>query len=107
MAQFHEAKKKDDDKGQSNSTQKAIVDIAQAMASVFKRYNRQTRQRAAKKLCTSDGRRAVDQLAQNPNRPLNQFPKLAFREWMNDDDMQKSIVRPDDVGDCATPGLHE
>lgn len=96
MSQFNEAKK--EDKGQSNSTQKAIVDIAQAMASVFKKYNRQTRQRAAKKLCTSDGRRAVDQLAQNPNRPLNQFPKLAFREWCeSNNDWVKKFLSDQDV----------
>lgn len=65
-----------------NSTQKAIVDIGRALAGVFKKYQRQTSKRAAKKLCTPEGRKAVDQIAQNPNRSLNQFPKLAFRDWL-------------------------
>lgn len=66
-----------------NNTQKAIVDIAKALSGVFKKYQRQTSSRAVKKLCSSNGKKALEQLAQNPNRPLNQFPKLAFREWVD------------------------
>lgn len=71
--------------GSSNSTQKAIMAMAKSLSIVFKGFNRQTRQRAVKQLTKPDGRRALDQLAQNPNRPLNQFPKLAFRDWVEND----------------------
>lgn len=47
-------------------------------------------------LCTPDGRKAVDQLAQNPNRPLNQFSKLAFRDWIEN-------VEPSLVGNTVPP----
>lgn len=69
------------EKRNNNSTQKAIVAIAKALSSVFQDFNRQTRQKAIKQLTNPDGRRALDQLAQNPKRPLNQFPKLAFKDW--------------------------
>ena len=72
-------------KSKTTGTQKAIEQIAKALADVFKKQQRQTRERAWKKLQTGEGKRAVDQLLNNPNRPLNQFPKLAFKEWLDND----------------------
>ena len=69
----------------NNSTQKAIMAIARSLSNVFKDFNRQTRERAIEQLGKPDGKKALRQLAQNPNRPLNQFPKLAFRDWVENE----------------------
>jgi len=66
----------------NSSTQQAIVALAKAMATTFKKFNRPTREKALDRLCSPRGKKALDQLADNPNRSLNQFPKLAFREWI-------------------------
>jgi hypothetical protein len=62
---------------------KAIVDMASSLSGVFKKYARQTREKAWKDLTGSTGQREVQKLLQDPSRPINTFQKLSFREWLD------------------------
>tara|TARA_Y100000034_G_scaffold117749_1_gene157597 strand:+ start:38976 stop:39212 length:237 start_codon:yes stop_codon:yes gene_type:complete len=67
------------------NTMKAIVDMAHALSGSFKRYSISTRQKAWKSLSSSKGDKEVAKLIRNPNRPINTFQQLAFREWLEVD----------------------
>ena len=71
---------------------KAIVDMASSLSGVFKKYARQTREKAWKDLTGSTGQREVGKLLQDPSRSINTFQKLSFREWFDAED--KEIQRP-------------
>jgi len=66
----------------NTNRQKAIVDIASNLAKVFKKYSRYNREKAWDDLTKPDGQKEIKKILQNPDRPLNNFPKLAFREWL-------------------------
>lgn len=70
-------------KRQDANTMHAIVDMAQALSSSFKKYSVNTRQKAWKSLSSSRGDKEVAKLIRNPNRAINTFQRLAFREWMD------------------------
>lgn len=72
--------------GDKTQLQNATTDMASALKDVFKKYTRQTREKAWSKLTSQDGRREMDKLLQDPNRPLSQFRKLNFAEWLHNED---------------------
>lgn len=72
-------------KRQDANTMQAIVDMAHALSNSFKRYSINTRRKAWKSLSSSKGDKEVEKLIKNPNRPINTFQRLAFREWMESD----------------------
>lgn len=65
-----------------SSRQKAVIDMASGLAKIFKKYTRNTRELAWHDLHQPDGQREMKKLLQNPDRSLNGFPKLAFKEWL-------------------------
>lgn len=72
--------------GQKSSQKEAIVDMMEKLASVFKKYTRESRRKAWDKLTSPKGKREVNKILTDPYRPLNQFRQLAllnFREWMD------------------------
>lgn len=62
----------------------AVVDMASSLAGVFKKYSRQTREKAWKHLSGPAGHLEIEKLLLDPKRPLNTFQKLTFKEWLND-----------------------
>lgn len=60
----------------------AVVDMAKSLEHVFKKYSRNTRTKAWKKLTGEAGMKEMDKILQDPNRPVNTFQKLVFKEWL-------------------------
>lgn len=60
----------------------AIVDMAKSLSGVFKKYSRQTRGKAWKRLSSARGDKEMEKLAKNPKIPLSNFKKLQFKEWL-------------------------
>jgi hypothetical protein len=63
----------------------AIVDLAKGLESVFKKYSRQTRNKAWKRLTSKEGQKEVEKILNDPGRPINTFQKLAtesFKVWL-------------------------
>lgn len=69
-------------KGIDTNRQKAIIDMASSLAKVFKKYSRSNREKAWDDLTKPDGQKEIKKILQNPDRSLNGFPKLAFKEWL-------------------------
>ena len=55
----------------------AIVDIAKSLETVFKKYSKNTREKAWKKITSKDGEKEVKKIIVDPSRPINTFQKLA------------------------------
>ena len=55
---------------------KAVVDMAEALARVFKKYTRSTRTKAWKQLTSQKGMREMEQIVRTPTRPLSKFRTL-------------------------------
>lgn len=72
-------KKKNDT---NTSVVNAITDMARSMSGVFKKYSRQTRAKAWHRLSSDKGDKEMDKLALNPKRPISNFRKLQFKEWL-------------------------
>lgn len=69
-------------KSQDTNLRSAIYDMANALKDTFKRHTRATRKKAWKKLSGSDGQRQMNKILDDPNRSLNMFAQLAFKEWL-------------------------
>jgi len=69
-------------KGVDTNRQKAIIDMASSLARVFRKYSRSNREKAWGELMKPDGQREMKKILQDPDRSLNGFPKLAFKEWL-------------------------
>lgn len=69
-------------KEQSNQTslKNAIVDLARSLEGVFKKYSRQTRNKAWEKITGKDGEKEVKKIINDPSRPINTFQKLATQK---------------------------
>lgn len=66
-----------------NNVRSAIKDLAKSFSDIFSHYTRQTRDKAFNKLIDSEkGRKEIKKLLANPKKPLNQFVKLTFKEWL-------------------------
>jgi hypothetical protein len=77
-----EQAKKPESKKVDTNLQKAILDIASNLKKSFAKYSRSTRDKAWKRITSADGEREIDKILLNPERQLNTFQKLAFKEWM-------------------------
>lgn len=80
------AKNKKTNNSKSN-LKDAIVDIAKGLESVFKKYTRQTREKAWDKITSKSGEKEVKKILQDPYRQINTFQKLAtqnesFKNWL-------------------------
>lgn len=82
MAKDKEQAKKPESKKVDTNLQKAILDIASNLKKSFAKYSRNTRDKAWKRITSADGEREIDKILLNPERQLNTFQKLAFKEWM-------------------------
>jgi RNA polymerase-binding transcription factor DksA len=65
-----------------SSSKKAVVDIAKALRGVFKKHTVSNRRDAWEAISNSRGKKEVEKLLRNPNRNINTFKQLAFREWL-------------------------
>lgn len=72
--QFLEARYSKSD--ESTKPIKALVDMAEALARVFKKYTRSTRRKAWKQLTSPKGLHEMEQIVRTPTRPLSRFRTL-------------------------------
>ena len=79
-----EQAKKPESKKVDTNLQKAILDIASNLKKSFTKYSRNTRDKAWKRITSAEGEREIDKILLNPERQLNTFQKLAFKEWMEE-----------------------
>lgn len=77
-----EQAKKPESKKVDTNLQKAILDIASNLKKSFTKYSKNTRDKAWKRITSPEGEREIDKILLNPERQLNTFQKLAFKEWM-------------------------
>jgi len=73
----------------------AIMDLARGIETVFRKYTRQTREKAWEKVTGKDGEREIKKIIVDPNRQLSAFGKLAnqresqefsgLRLWVDDE----------------------
>lgn len=74
------------------NTRDAIVAMAKALTTVFKKFSRQTRTKAWHKLTGETGLKEMEKLLQDPNRPVNNLQKIPlrenFKEWLEEDNQQ-------------------
>jgi len=77
-----------------SSLKNAIVDIAKSLEAVFKRYNRQTRNKAWNRITSKDGEKDVARILKDPSLTVSPFAKLAnqkesagagLRLWLDDE----------------------
>lgn len=68
--------------GQKSNVKDAIVDLVKAVKPVFKKYTRHTREEAWKDLTNKKGEQEMKKILVNPDRPINTFQKLTFKEWL-------------------------
>jgi hypothetical protein len=70
-----------------NDARDTLSDIVHSLKSVFGRYNRSTRKKAWGALEKPAGKRLVNSLLLNPNRPIVGLPRLLnFKEWLEQQD---------------------
>jgi hypothetical protein len=62
------------------NVREAIGSMVKALEVVFKKFSRQTRTKAWKKLTSEAGLKEMEKILQDPNRPVNNFQKLPLRE---------------------------
>jgi hypothetical protein len=55
----------------------AIMDLARGIESAFKKYTKNTRERAWQKITSRDGEKEIKKILVDPNRQLSPFAKLA------------------------------
>lgn len=70
------------DQKPDSSIKSAIVDIASNLSKTFKKYTKNTRTRAWDVITNKDGEKEVKKLLIDPDRSLNMFSKLNFKEWI-------------------------
>lgn len=73
----------------NTNVKQAIVDIAKSLENVFKKYSKNTREKAWKKITSKEGEKEIKKIITDPNRPINTFQKLAtqkehykFNDWI-------------------------
>lgn len=73
---------KNNKKSDSN-IKNAIVDMASNLSKVFKKYTRGTRAKAWDVINGKEGEKEIKKLLLDPDRSLNIFSKLNFKEWLD------------------------
>lgn len=76
------AKPEKDKQKFDTNIQKAILDIAGSLEKSFRKFSKNTREKAWNRITSTEGEREIKKIIQDPNRQLNTFQKLAFKEWM-------------------------
>jgi hypothetical protein len=67
-----------------NDPRDALSDIVHSLKPIFGRYNRTARRKAWTALEKPQGKKLINNLLLNPNRPIVGLPKLlSFKEWLN------------------------
>lgn len=69
------------EKKQDTSIRNAVMDIAKSLRDVFKQHPVHTREMAWERISSKKGDEQVQKLIRNPNRQLNTFNNIAFKEW--------------------------
>lgn len=62
--------------------QKAVLDIAGNLEKSFRKFSKNTREKAWNRITSAEGEKEIKKIIQDPNRQLNTFQKLAFKEWI-------------------------
>jgi predicted kinase len=75
------------EKTNNSNLKNAIVDIAKSLENVFKKYTKQTREKAWNKITSKDGEKEIKKILIDPTRQINTFQKLAtqnesFKTWL-------------------------
>ena len=68
------------EKKPNSNIKDAVVDIAKSLESVFKKYTKNTREKAWKKITSKDGEKEIKKIIIDPTRPINTFQKLATQK---------------------------
>lgn len=76
------------EKTNNTNLKDAVVDIAKALESVFKKYSKSTREKAWARITSKDGEKEIKKIIVDPNRQVNTFQKLAtknesFSAWLD------------------------
>jgi hypothetical protein len=66
-----------------SSSKEVIVDLGKSIQNVFKKYSKINRERGWNVIQSSDGRKQIEKIINNPNLSLSGFQKLNFREWLD------------------------
>ena len=70
-----------------NDARDTLSDIVHSLKSIFGRYNRTARRKAWKAIENPSGKKLINNLLLNPNRPTVGLPRLLrFKEWMDTQD---------------------
>ena len=65
-----------------SNPRQATIDLATALRNVFRNHTKNNREKAWNSITSSAGHKEIDKLIINPNRPLNGFNSLSFKEWL-------------------------
>jgi hypothetical protein len=68
------------EKKPNSNIKDAVVDIAKSLEGVFKKYTKNTREKAWKKITSKDGEKEIKKIIIDPTRPINTFQKLATQK---------------------------
>jgi hypothetical protein len=90
MAKIKASQKNKQPQKADTNVQQAILDIASNLTKSFKKYSKSTREKAWKRITSPDGEKHIKKILVNPERQLNTFPQLAFKEWMQIESNQNS-----------------
>jgi hypothetical protein len=90
MAKIKASQKNKQPQKADTNVQQAILDIASNLTKSFKKYSKSTREKAWKRITSPDGEKQIKKILVNPERQLNTFPQLAFKEWMQIESNQNS-----------------
>ncbi len=66
-----------------NNPRRAVLALAKAIRDVFKGLSIQVRRKAWSAITSPQGDKEIRKLIITPNRTLNRFQRLSFREWMD------------------------
>lgn len=69
--------------GQKNNLRDTIEDMVKALKPVFKKTTRYARTEAWEKLTSKKGQEQMKKILNDPDRPINTFAQLAFKEFFN------------------------
>lgn len=70
--------------------QNALVDMVKALKPVFKKYSRYARTEAWEKLSSKRGDDQMKKILIDPDRPINTFKQLGFKEWLQHENVIKT-----------------
>ena len=90
-----------------NNPRQATLELARSIRDVFKGLSIQTRRKAWRAITSDRGDKEVKKLIVTPNRSLNTFQRLSFREWIDINEEDDWIVNPDQRADRALRRIRE